>query len=76
MEHAFAREHPNYRVQEVLLTEQKQQDHQTAQFTIRYTKPSDKPRPVQPYQRNGHMDAWYYHQKDGRWMVGKKETWD
>ena len=74
VQHAFARAHPDYKVQEVLLTEQKEQEHYTAQFTIRYTKPSDNPPPVPPAYLGGHTDAWYYNQKDGAWIAGRKET--
>ena len=59
----------------MLLTEQKERDHYTAQYTIVYTKQSDNPKPVPPYYLGGHRDVWYYHQEaDGRWVAGQKDV--
>ncbi len=74
VQHAFTKEHPDYKVREVLLSEQKTEGRYTAQFTIGYTKPSDPPKPVPPHYENGHMEAWYYHQEGDRWVAGKRET--
>ena len=76
VQHAFNKEHPSYKVQDVSLSEQEEQDRRLAQFSIRYSKPTDTPGPVQFPGMSVHLDVWYYHQHIGRWVAGKREVGD